>query len=77
MSKIEATRKQEPITLTIPGDRAQAFINMLNLAQTTLSREWEENCESESDPEKRAIGIKHALDTVTEVLEAVVHFKRG
>ncbi len=68
MSKIEATRKPEPITLTIPGDRAQDFINMLNLAQATFSREWEENCESESDPAKRAIGIKHALDMVMTAL---------
>jgi hypothetical protein len=73
MSKIEATKKPEPITLMIPGDKVRGFINMLDLARITFNREWEEDCKGQSDPAKRAVGIKHALDTVIEVLEAVTH----
>ena len=75
--KIEVVRKLMPATITIPGEKVGRFATMLELARGYFSEYWKNNCEEQSDPAKRAIGIKTALDTVNEVLEALAHSARG
>lgn len=74
--KIEVVRKPMPATITIPGEKVSRFATMLEMAQAYFAREWKKNCETQSDPAKRATGIGTALETANEVLEALAHSRR-